>query len=419
MKATGWINPDGNWYYLDQNGYMKTGWINLNNTWYYLKSSGAMAKGWLNINNTWYYLKDSGAMVNGFNKINNKIYYFDNSGSMKVGWEKINNYWYYFSLSGDMQTGWLNINGTSYYLYDTGAMAKGWINVDNNWYFLNSDGSLAKGWILSNGDNYYLDGNTGKMIVDSVIGGYVIGLDGKRAGLSSDKESNKSNDKNKDKDKKKDNDKDSEEKTIVIDAGHDYGKDYGSEHKIDNVTYSETDLNIQVASKLKSELEDRGFNVIMTRTFKERPSYGSLVASLSHKVDTANDEKADFFISIHHNSAVETAKGVETYYSTAPKDDNYGGDLDNKRLEKSKKMAKIINDSIVKVIDTKNRGAKSDSERTLFVLRNTDMPAVLVEVGFITNPEEAQRCADSYYQEKVAEAIAEAIDDNFNIISNK
>ncbi|MBY6988665.1 N-acetylmuramoyl-L-alanine amidase, partial [Clostridium botulinum] len=51
--------------------------------------------------------------------------------------------------------------------------------------------------------------------------------------------------------------------------------------------------------------------------------------------------------------------------------------------------------------------------------RNTDMTAVLVEVGFITNPEEAQRCADSYYQEKVAKAIAQAIDDNFNIISNK
>lgn len=47
------------------------------------------------------------------------------------------------------------------------------------------------------------------------------------------------------------------------------------------------------------------------------------------------------------------------------------------------------------------------------------MPAVLVEVGFITNPEEAERCADSYYQEKVAKAIAEAIAENFNIISNK
>ncbi len=408
-KATGWINPDGNWYYLKDNGSMATGWLNINNTWYYLKSSGAMTKGWLNINGTWYYLKDTGAMINGLNNINNKMYYFDNSGLMKVGWKNINNYWYYFSLNGDMQSGWITDNGTRYYLYDTGAMAKGWINIDNTWYFLNDNGSIATGWKSSNGDNYYLDVNTGKMLVNTVINGYTIGLDGKRMNSSSDKDSNKD----------KDNNKTSNEKTIVIDPGHDYGKDYGSENKIDGTTYSETDLNIQVASKLKNELEDRGFNVIMTRKAKERPSYGSLTASLSHKTDTANDENANFFISIHHNSAVETAKGVESYYSTAPKDDKYGGNLDYNRLEKSKKMAKVINDSIVKVIDTKDRSVKNDAERTLFVLRNTNMPAVLVEVGFITNPEEAERCADSYYQQKVAEGIAEAIDENFNIISNK
>lgn len=410
--AKGWINPDGNWYYLNENGYMKTGWISLNNTWYYLKDSGAMTKGWINLNGTWYYLKDNGDMVNGFNKINNKIYYFNNSGAMKIGWENINNNWYYFGQSGEMQTGWLNLNKTSYYLYDTGAMARGWINIDNSWYYLNDNGTLAKGWILSNGDSYYLNDDTGKLLVDTIINGYIIGKDGKKLGLASNKELNKYNDKN----KEKDNDKNSKEKIIVIDAGHDYGKDYGSENKIGNITYSETDLNIQVASKLKNELENRGFNVIMTRKTKERPSYGSLVASLSYKVDTANDGNADFFISIHHNSAVETAKGIETYYSTAPKDDNYGGTLDYNKIEKSKKMAKIINDSIVKVIDTKDRGAKSDAERTLFVLRNTDMPAVLVEVGFITNPKEAERCLDSYYQRKVANAISNAIDENFNII---
>ncbi|NFO86399.1 cell wall hydrolase [Clostridium botulinum] len=408
-KATGWINPDGNWYYLKDNGSMATGWLNINNTWYYLKNSGAMAKGWLNINGTWYYLKDSGAMINGLNNINNKMYYFENDGAMKVGWKNINNYWYYFSLNGDMQSGWITDNGTRYYLYDTGAMAKGWINIDNTWYFLNDNGSIATGWKSSNGDNYYLEVSTGKMLVNTVINGYTIGLDGKRMNSSSEKDSNKD----------KNNNKTSNKKTIVIDPGHDYGKDYGSENKIDGTTYSETDLNIQVASKLKNELEDRGFNVIMTRKAKEKPSYGSLTASLSHKTDTANDENADFFISIHHNSAVETAKGVESYYSTAPKDDKYGGNLDYNRLEKSKKMAKVINDSIVKVIDTKDRGVKNDAERTLFVLRNTSMPAVLVEVGFITNPEEAERCADSYYQEKVAKAIAEAIDENFNIISNK
>ena len=58
-------------------------------------------------------------------------------------------------------------------------------------------------------------------------------------------------------------------KTIVIDAGHDYGRDYGAESTIDGVTYSETVLNIQVASKLQTELENRGYNVVMTRNAGE------------------------------------------------------------------------------------------------------------------------------------------------------
>ena len=75
-------------------------------------------------------------------------------------------------------------------------------------------------------------------------------------------------------------------KTIVVDAGHDYGSDYGAESTIDGVTYSETVLNMQVAAKLKTELENRGYNVVMTRNAGEKPSYGSLMASLTHRVNS-------------------------------------------------------------------------------------------------------------------------------------
>lgn len=169
---------------------------------------------------------------------------------------------------------------------------------------------------------------------------------------------------------------------------------------------------MQVASKLKTELEKRGYNVIMTRQENERPASSSLGESLANKVGVANKAKASFYISIHHNSASESAKGIETYYSVQHKDDNYGGSLDSDRLEKSKNMAKNINDSIATKIGAINRGAKSDASSdvgTLFILRNANMPAVLVEVGFITNKEEAIRCADPTSQQKVAEAIAESI----------
>lgn len=465
-KAIGWINPDGNWYYLRDDGKMATGWVNYNSKWYYFDKSGIMVKGWKQLNNdwyfltssgamatgiqydgsNWYYLKDSGVMatnsgwtkinnkwyyfdkggilkigwikdnknwyylqgdgimVTGLSKINNKIYMLNSSGAMEIGWIKINNNWYYFNTDGSMATGWIVDNGVYYYLYDTGAMAKGWINIDGVWYYLKDSGAMATGWVTSNGDSYYLDTTTGRMLTNTTVGGYKIGSDGKKQNSSNQDTGNSgmqpppvgsgtntpSNGK----------------KTIVIDPGHDYGNDYGAESTIDGVTYSETVLNMQVADKLKTELQNRGYNVIMTRNLGERPSYGSLIDSLSHRVNVANNANADFFISIHHNSAGEAAYGVLSLYSTQAQDDTFGGRLDNARIEKSKKMATLINNNIASKLNLYNRGGQSQN---LYVCRNTNIPAVLVEVGFITNKEEAIRCADPASQQKVAEAIAETI----------
>ena len=163
---------------------------------------------------------------------------------------------------------------------------------------------------------------------------------------------------------------------------------------------------MQVAAKLQNELEKRGYNVVMTRNDGEKPSYGSLVASLTHKVNVANGANADFFVSIHHNSASESATGILTLYSTESQDDSFGGKLDNSRIEKSKQMATLINNNIANKLSLNNRGGQYQN---LFVCRNANMPAVLVETGFITNKEEAIRCADSASQQKVAEAIADVI----------
>ena len=472
-KAKGWINPDGDWYHLNEDGKMEIGWLNDNGTWYYFNKSGIMVNGWLNLDENWYYLKNSGAMAtgfindgtglyylkdsgvmsryNGWTAISGKWYYFDNSkvrtgwlkqnnnwyflqgdgsmvtglrtidsknyyfgdnGVMKTEWTNINGNWYYFNSDGTMATGWINENGQDYYLYDNGVMAKGWLNLNGTWYYLKDNGVMATGWATSNGDTYYLDISTGRMLTNTIIDGYNIGSDGKRQG-----------------NKNENNDIDSSEtttpsnpnnqvpstgkKVIVVDPGHDYGKDYGAESNIDGVTYSETDLNMQAAEKLKTELEKRGYTVIMTRQNGERPSYGSLTESLTHRVNAANNINADLFISIHHNSATASASGVETYYTVTTQDDSFGGKLDQSRIEESKKLATAINNSISDKINAKNRGAKSDAGRSLFVLRNTNMPAVLIEVGFITNPDEAKRTADSNSQQEVAEAIASAVANNF------
>jgi len=206
---------------------------------------------------------------------------------------------------------------------------------------------------------------------------------------------------------------DKNKKTIVIDPGHNYGGDLGAEVTNNGVTYKEVDLNMQVASKLKVELEKRGYNVVMTRYEEEKPMIG-VNQSLRDRVVIANDAKADFFISIHHNSILMAGvKGIETYYSSEEQSEDFKGGAVSNKLEISKKMAAIINDSIAKNLNLNNRGAKDAS---LFI-RSTNMPSIIVECGFITNQEDAKRCANPLSQQKFAETIADAI--KINIKSTK
>ena len=463
-KAVGWIKPDSNWYYLKSDGKMATGWLADGGTWYYFNNSGTMAKGWVKLNNVWYYLKSSGAMATGFendgsnlyyftssgamstntgwNAISGKWYYFESnnivktgwikdgsywyylqgdgsmvtglrnidgrkyllsdSGSMRTGWVMINNYWYYFNTDGSMATGWINDGSSTYYLYDTGAMAKGWINLNGTWYYLKTNGAMTTGWINVGSDSYYLEKSTGRLLTNTTIDGFKIGSDGKK------QTSSKPND---DIDNSKPNNPNTSngKKTIVVDAGHNYGGDGGAISTIDGVTYSEADLNIQVAAKLQSELEDKGYNVVMTRNEGQRETLG-LTQSLTNRVNAANNINADFFVSIHHNSAGETAKGIETYYSSNSQDSSFAGNAQSNKLTVSKKMATAINNRLATELNLSNRGGKDGN---LFVCRNTNMPAVLVEVGFITNKEEAERCADPKIQQKVVEIIAQVISENF------
>ena len=387
-SSVGWKKEEGNWYYYKSDNNKAVGWINPDGNWYYLNENGVMAVDWIQQGQAWYYLNNSGVMVRGWKNINNVLYYFQGDGSMATGLKQI--------------------NGKNYYLNDNGAMVTGWVKISGNSYYFNGDGTMALGWIKIGNDEYYLDKTTGAMVKDTTIDGFKLDQNGKKQiESSSDNSENKlpQSDKNTDSDKK----------IIVVDPGHAHGNDEGVKITTGGVDYSETDLDMEVAEKLETELQKRGYSVIMTRT--ENQKFTSVNESLAHRADVANDSNAAFYISIHHNtvSGVPEARGVETYYSVAARDESYGGGLDSARLEKSKQMAKLINDNIVKKLNANNRGAKSDKQTaagSLFVLRNTNMPAVLVETGFLSNEEEAERCADSESQQLVAEAIAEVIAQN-------
>ena len=383
-KATGWIKPDNNWYYLYSDGAMAKGWLKDSGTWYYLKSSGAMQIGWLKDSGKWYYLQGDGHMVTGLKLIDGKKYFLDISGAMRTGWFAISGQWYYFNTGGDMLTGWVKPNGSWYYLHPNGVMATGWLQLNGNSYYLKSNGIMATGWIVDGNNNYYFKPGTGIMAKDTVINGWKIGIDGKRGDKVPGSTSGK---------------------VIVIDPGHNFGGDDGAYATNNGITYSERDLNMQVAVKLKAKLEAQGYNVIMTRNESDRETAG-VTESLTNRVNIANNSGAALFVSIHHNSATEAAAGVEVYYSSKPQDESFGGAYSDSKLSASMNLASSLASSITNSTGAINRGAKDGN---LFVCRNTTMPAVLIECGFITNPDEAQKCANSSYQDLEASAIADAI----------
>ena len=123
QNKIGWVkDSNGIWSYYDSFGKKVTSnWVNYNGTWYYLKEDGSMATGWTQVGKTWYYMNAQGAM--------------------QTGWLNDGGTWYYLNSSGAMQTGWLNDGGTWYYLYDSGAMAH---DTSVNGYVLGSNGAWIK-----------------------------------------------------------------------------------------------------------------------------------------------------------------------------------------------------------------------------------------------------------------------------------
>lgn len=171
-------------------------------------------------------------------------------------------------------------------------------------------------------------------------------------------------------------------KRIVIDPGHG-GKDGGASAN----GIVEKNLVLDVSLILRDKLNATGATVIMTRST-------DVFVELTDRAKIANDANANAFISIHANAAGETAHGLETFW--------------NKRheSEESKLLAETIQKHLVETLKFRDRGAK---ERDLSVIRNTTMPSVLVELGFITNTAEAERMKQQSFKEDAATAILTGI----------
>ncbi len=176
--------------------------------------------------------------------------------------------------------------------------------------------------------------------------------------------------------------------TIVVDPGHG-AHDPGAQNKSLNV--NEKDLNLSIGLLLRDELVAKGAKVIMTRET-------DIFWELKDRVAIANQIPSDYFISIHCNSVENSsiASGAETWYATH-------GDDTSLNAER-KAMATAIQAQLAHDFGSK-RGIKS--EKQLYVTRNTTMPAILVECGFLSNNEETKKLIQADYQKRIAQSICQ------------
>ena len=175
-----------------------------------------------------------------------------------------------------------------------------------------------------------------------------------------------------------------EDLLVIIDAGHG-GTDPGA--KAVDGSY-EKSYNLDVAKRLNENLKELGFNTLMTRE-------DDVYTSLQERADAANWNYADFFVSIHFNAYMNKTQGIETlYYPNTPSE---AYNINNKEI------ASIFQEEIIKALKRPSRGVVARPD--LFVLNKTNMPAILVELGFITNKEELSYIKKSSYKEDAAKAL--------------
>ncbi len=179
--------------------------------------------------------------------------------------------------------------------------------------------------------------------------------------------------------------------TIVIDVGHG-GSDPG---KVGIQGIKEKDVNLAIARYLKDYLIAEDYTVYMTRE-TDQGLYDESVSNkkksdLSNRIQFLQKKNASCMISIHQNSYPDTIQhGAQTFY--------YEG------REEDKNFAQYVQDSLLAFDPSNTRQIKSNT--SYYILKNAQIPSILIECGFLSNPEETANLTDPNYQKQIAYAIA-------------
>ena len=398
-KKQGWVKEGSAWYFYYQGQITKNAWVGS----YWLGSDGKMVtSSW--VDNGRYYVG-----TNGVWDKNAKKPEAPKPVEKKQGWKKDNNVWYYYNEDGTLArnkwisgTYWVGadgkmatsawVDGGRYYVGSNGAWVKdakkpetpkpvekkqGWKKENNVWYYYNEDGTLARNkWA----GNYWL-GSDGKMATNAWVdnGRYYVDANGAWV-----------KDASKDKNTKR---------SIFLDPGHG-----GSDSGAVSGGVREKDLTLSVYNKVSSKLATLGYTVLTSRNVDKD-------VDLVDRADQANKANADMLLSIHFNAGGRgIARGIETYYYQATADRvpkiNKENHNNPERLERSRKLANKVQQNLLYQTGANDRGVKRAS---FTVLRETSIPSILVELGFIDNPEERNKIKTNEYQERLANGIVDGI----------
>lgn len=179
---------------------------------------------------------------------------------------------------------------------------------------------------------------------------------------------------------------------IVLDPGHgNFDLGTHNEHCEEKV------LSLNTALYVKAELVKKGYRVVMTRSRDE-------FVPLKKRAQIANDLKSQVLVSIHYNAAMnKQAHGIEIFYPKQAKP---------WKQKRSKLLAQTILRKMLVNTGANSRGIK---EGNFCVIRESNMPSVLVECGFITNEKECKKMIQPQYQKTLALSIAQGLDEYFQL----
>ena len=394
-----WKQVDSAWYYYNEQGEIlkQTFW----NSYYFHKDGKMASSEWIFENNHWYYAKPSGTLaINEWVSINQRWYVFNTQGIMLANqWKDA----YYLKPSGAM--------AENEWIYD--ATYQSWFYItangryaQNTWkddYYLKSGGYMAKNeWIYDSSYQawFYLDRNGIYVTGSHIINGALHSFKGNGVWIREIKENTVSNElpfatSN-------------YQKVIFLDPGHG-GKDPGAQY----LGLKEKDLNLQVSQQLKTKLESLGYKVIMSR------STDIFVDFVTERSKMSNETNADMFISIHFNATghgLDSGEdGIQTYTylptGNIPSVINKKWHDNPTRLKYSYKLGSYIHQSVLATTHAKDAGLLAKS---FAVLRETNKPAVLLELGYMDDSKESQKIRTKEYQQKLVDGITQGIQKYYN-----